>query len=330
MRFNLIAIKRRIRQIFDRSALATLVWRIQHRKEIRASGTFKIKHYADLDLSNLPDSEIIAIAKHEAHRIEKAHYVGMLNKRASYYASSHRVLRQCLAILAKRQANNQERADLAWLHRICRDYPDLNAFVQEGATPVSIPDFGRIEDELKMLKSRRSSRVWAAEQPEKETLVNWVKKLIEAATWAPCSGNRQPWYFHLLAEEREKLLLKGIKEEHCYTAPVVVFVGMDRRAYGALGVSEQGLYVDAGAAAMQMVTLATRLGLGSCWNHFCRDLIYSRPRNIKIYKNFAHALDIPPEIEPVCLIAFGIPAFISPPPERPPVDALLHSGMRTM
>jgi nitroreductase len=326
MQINTIKVKKFIVQAYNNSALQKLAWSLRHYREIRQSGAHQIKHYAKLDLIHLPDNELLAIAKHEAHRIEKAHYVNMLHKRIAYYESSHKVLQRCLALLESRMGNDISRPDLTWLNRICNDYPDLSTFVEESNTNPPEPDFKHIEKELEILKSRRSSRVWAANQPPPQTLAAWVKKLVEAATWAPCSGNRQPWYFHFLVEEQDKRLLKGIKEEHCYTAPCVVFVGMDRRAYGALGVSEQGLYVDAGAAAMQMVALATRLGLGSCWNHFCRDLIYSRPKNIKVYKNFTKTLGIPSDIEPVCLLAFGVPAFISPRPERPPVESLLHTG----
>ena len=40
-------------------------------------------------------------------------------------------------------------------------------------------------------------------------------------------------------------------------------------------------------------------------------------KNVKIFNNFYKSLQIPKNIEPVALIAFGKPAFISPPPLRP-------------
>ena len=97
--------------------------------------------------------------------------------------------------------------------------------------------------------------------------------MIDAGRWAPNSGDRQPWRFLIMVEQEEKHLLKHIKEQHCYDAPCLIFVGADRRVYGGLGDNEAGLHIDGGAAIMQMVLAAHASHFGVCWNHFSLDLI---------------------------------------------------------
>ena len=73
---------------------------------------------------------------------------------------------------------------------------------------------------------------------------------------------------------------------------------------------------------MQMVTTAHYAGLGSCWNHFCKDFVYSRPKNIQIFNTFYKTLEIPKTIEPIAIIAFGKPAFHLAPSLRPTTTAV--------
>ena len=101
-----------------------------------------------------------------------------------------------------------------------------------------------------------------------------------------------------------------------------IFIGINKKSYGAIGTKEQGIHIYGAATAMLMISAAYQAGLDSCWNHFCKDFVYSRPKNIKVFNNFYKTLCIPNEIEPIALLAFGIADFISPPPERPPLDFL--------
>ena len=152
--------------------------------------------------------------------------------------------------------------------------------------------------------------------------------MIDAGRWAPNSGDRQPWRFLIMVEQDEKHLLKHIKEQHCYDAPCLIFVGADRRVYGGLGDNEAGLHIDGGAAIMQMVLAAHASHFGVCWNHFSLDLIELRPRNGEIYRAFAEKMGIPDYIEPIAIIAFGHAAFHPPVPPRMAVESLLLRAPR--
>jgi len=158
--------------------------------------------------------------------------------------------------------------------------------------------------------------VWASEQPSGEELRQFALQMVRAGQWAPTSGNRQPLRFKILLERDDKLALKGLKEEHCYGAPCLIFVGCDLRFYGGLGLQEAAVHVDAGAAAIQMVLTAHAANFGVCWNHFTRDLIESREANRLIYASFAQRAGIPTHVEPVAIIAFGAAAFHPPVPAR--------------
>ncbi|ELZ56304.1 NADH dehydrogenase/NAD(P)H nitroreductase [Haloferax sp. ATCC BAA-646] len=167
-----------------------------------------------------------------------------------------------------------------------------------------------------LLKSRRSTRTWADNQPSEKRLRKIAYQMIEGAKWAPNSGNRQAWRFKIIIDDEKKKLLDGIKEEHTVSAPLLIFVGMDTRLYGDVADSETSIYLDAGAAIMQMVLTAHNAGLGTCWNHFGKDLIKSRESNKEDYQKFTNRLDIPDYIEPMAIVCVGKPEFIPPIPER--------------
>ena len=297
-------------------------WRMKNYLKIRHYGLHQVKKYGQLDFSKLSTPEILSVAKHEGHRIEKAFYAGYMKtvKYSTYYNARENIAK-ALSIL-KERGEFDDRPDTAWLQMIHDSFYEFDTLIEHSKK--SAPNFEpqRIKEFVDVARERRSTRTWAEPNISKEKLPDIAKDLVECAKWSPCSGNRQPWYFKILIDDDDKKLLQGIKEAHCINAPLVIFVGINRSSYGAIGIREQGIHVDGGAVAMQMVMAAHQAGLGSCWNHFCKDFVYSRPKNLPIFKNFYKKLGIPEDIEPISLIAFGLPAFISLPPERPPFEVL--------
>lgn len=284
----------------------------------------KSNHPNDLDnLGRLSNDELLSLMRHESHRIEKTIYNNILQEKYSVYYEKWQKLSRIYQILQDRNYPSDE-PTIVWSKKIYHSFENLEKeFIQanSSAAPEFNPDFAL--SFIQFLRARRSVRVWAEEQPEKSILLAIAKQMIDAARWAPTSGNRQPWRFLILTDVAEKELLTGIKENHCITAPLLIFVGMDTRFYGALGDSERSIYIDAGAAIMQMVLMAHKCGLGVCWNHFADDLILSRKVNQVIYSKFAKSLNIPEHISPIAIIAIGIPKFIPPEPARMEVESLL-------
>ncbi|WP_114952860.1 nitroreductase family protein [Sphingosinicella terrae] len=283
----------------------------------------RLKSFHHADEASLSTDELLAFARHDAHRIEKAFYNRIFEPKRSYFEQRRANVLRTAELLRERKFDMSE-PTLKWAEHIALTFDELEEkFIRPHCTepqPVQ-PDLA--DSIIALAARRRSSRVWASEQPSAESLEAFAYKMIDAARWAPNSGDRQPWRFKIISRPEDKLLLKGLKEEHCYAAPCLIFVGTDRRVYGALGQQEAGLYIDAGAATMLMVLAAHASHYGVCWNHFSRDLIESRPRNREIYDGFVREMDIPDFIEPVAIVAFGVAAFHPPVPPRMKVESLL-------
>lgn len=321
MTFNPIARNFSTSYIKIKSALRQIGFVRQIYRLFRKENKFSSTSYEYL--STLSNDELLSLMRHESHRIEKTIYNNILEKKHDTYQRKWDKLTVIYQVLKARNFSDSE-PTLIWSKKIYHAFNDLdcsfikpNSLIPQEFQPAEVPKF------VSFLSSRRSVRVWADSQPDQDTLAAIANQMIDAARWAPTSGNRQPWRFAILTEQQDKNLLKGIKEEHCTNAPLLIFVGMDSRVYGSLGQQERSTYIDAGAATMQMVLAAHKSGLGVCWNHFADDLIDSRESNKKIYANFIKELEIPEYITPIAIIAAGVPEFIPPQPARIDVENLI-------
>lgn len=271
----------------------------------------------------MSNDQLLSLMRHESHRIEKTIYNDIFTSNYNFYKEKWEKLGIIYQILSERGYPSNE-PTIEWSRKIYNSFDKLETdFIQKYSLPATELDSNLAKSFIEFLRSRRSARVWSEEQPEHFVLEEIAYNMIDAARWAPTSGNRQPWRFLVLTKPEQKELLRGIKENHCITAPLLVFVGIDSRLYGAFGKSERSIYIDAGAAIMQMVLVAHKCGLGVCWNHFADDLISSRKENEKIYSNFTENLNIPDYIAPIAIIATGLTKFIPPEPARMEIESLL-------
>jgi len=273
----------------------------------------------DYRLNQLSTDELLSILKHECNRIEKSVYNDIKETKSEYYEEKRTRSGIVLRILESR--NHQQEEVIKWAEQILDNYEDLEEnFIRPQRNPPDQINWEEANEILNLVKSRRSVRVWAEDQPlEKLRLV--ADEMIEAATWAPNSGNRQAWRFKVITDNETKQLLDPVKEEHTVNAPLLIYVGMDSRVYGALGENERSQYIDAGAAIMQMVLVGHSTGLGVCWNHFADDLIESRDANRQAYNEFAAKISVPEHVSPVAIVAIGKPKYIPPVPKRPKINA---------
>jgi len=265
--------------------------------------------------------ELLALMRHETHRIEKAVYNGILTEKADIFARKRDRLADIHRRLSSMGVPDGE-PTVAWSKKMLAGYDSLERDVIRKESTEPPPFTPKAADEfLSFLKSRRSVRVWADEQPSADEFAHVVDIMIEAARWAPNSGNRQAWRYAILDTPKKRVLLERLKERHCTTAPLLIFIGADTRVYGALGEEERCLYIDIGAAVMQMILVAHRIGLGTCWNHFADDLVKSRPVNEDMYRRFTETLGIPGYITPVAVVAVGRARYIPPVPARMEPDS---------
>jgi len=274
-------------------------------------------------LEDMSVQELLALMRHESHRIEKAVYNDILESKIDNFRKKRDKLRRIYDLLEKKGCPPDE-PTLIWSKRIHDAFENLSeAFVYKYSfqrLPVDDSVRTQVIEELRM---RRSVRVWADDQPDDDTLIDYATRMIDAARWAPNSGNRQAWRFMILIDAEEKALLARIKERHCVTAPLLIFVGMDTRVYSMFGAEERCIYLDAGAAIMQMLVTAQLYGLGACWNHLADDLIESREVNRNMYRQFARQMSIPDYIAPIAVVAVGKPAYLPPIPMRMPLESVI-------
>ena len=144
-----------------------------------------------------------------------------------------------------------------------------------------------------LLARRRSSRALGGEPLPEST----VTRLLEAARWAPSSGNRQPWSFIVVPREdtvghtRVTELLTGRNGWWAPKAPLLVLALA--RTRNPDGSAHPIALYDLGLAVGQLVVQASAQGLAT---HQMGGFDKARARE---------ALEIPEGWEPVVLIAIG-------------------------
>lgn len=194
----------------------------------------------------------------------------------------------------------------------------------------------QVSDLQTFLRSRRSVRQFKPEPVPMEV----VERILETATWAPSSHNRQSWRFAVLlsreakarlaaamaADFRRDLLADGLEpeevertvarsRERITASPLAILLCLDltsgdaypdarrRQAEYLMGVQSVAL------AGGQLLLAAQAEGLGGVW--VCAPLFAPQAARA--------SLDLPPDWEPQGLVLLGYPARIPPPRGRDPV-----------
>jgi nitroreductase len=162
-------------------------------------------------------------------------------------------------------------------------------------------------DILNLLKSRRSIRIYQDKPIPQDLLL----QILEAGRWAPTGANLQPWHFIVVtdAETRKRIgevaRFFFIKSSHVERAPAILVLGFDTRK------GKYGRY-DATLAGGNMMTMATSLGLGTCWIG-----AFDKPKVKEI-------LEIPENIEVIGLITLGYSGEKAEVPPRVELEKIVH------
>lgn len=165
-----------------------------------------------------------------------------------------------------------------------------------------------------MIRERRSVRAFTSLDVSEED----VELLVEAACWAPSAGNRQPWEFVVVRDERIK---RGLNEaafgqSFIAEAPIVFVVcadlGRSASRYGRRG-AELYCLQDTAAAVQNLLLTATANGLGGCWVG-----AFDEGRA-------AEAVKVPRGMRPVAIVPLGYPAESPPPPPRRRPSEVIHT-----
>lgn len=165
-----------------------------------------------------------------------------------------------------------------------------------------------MNETLKVIKSRRTTRKFKSEQIRDEEL----KAIVEAGLYAPSAHNQQSWNFTVIQSKElieelnreskeaaksfnDEMIQKMANNEKLdvfYGAPTIVVVsGMDKAMMPQ---------VDCAAATQNMLIAAESLDIGACWNGFISFLFFGEKGDE--YKN---KLNIPEGFTPYYAVALG-------------------------
>jgi nitroreductase len=169
---------------------------------------------------------------------------------------------------------------------------------------------------LELAKRRFSSRQYSPQPVEREKLL----QVLEAARLAPSAVNYQPWVFLVLDQQTE---LDQIRQ--CYPrdwfaeVPLVIVCCCDhRQSWKRKRDGKDHGDIDMAIAIDHMTLAAAGLGLGTCW--VCNFDAQAA----------AHALQLPPEVEPVVLLPIGYSQDASYPDRhreaRKPLEEIVRWG----
>ncbi|HIE23642.1 MAG TPA: nitroreductase family protein [Candidatus Korarchaeota archaeon] len=168
-------------------------------------------------------------------------------------------------------------------------------------------------DVMEAILGRRSIRRFQPDPVPEEDL----RRILEAATWAPSAGNRQSWEFVVVKDPNRKrdIARAALGQWFIAEAPVVVVVcaNMDRSAsrYGDRG---RKLYCiqDTAAAIQNMLLVAYSMGYGTCWVGAFDE------------GSVAKIINAPSGVRPVAIIPIGKPAESPGPRSRIPLEKVVH------
>jgi len=191
------------------------------------------------------------------------------------------------------------------------------------------------------IKGRRSIRKYL----DKEVPEALVKRVLEAACWAPSAHNAQPWSFVIINnsetkkrfafamgerwnEDLKKNGISDIERERMIQmstrrfsdSPVVILVCLSMKEMHSYAdeprqLAEHLMAIQSVAAAIQNILLAIYAeGLGACW--YCAPLFC--PETVR------GVLGIPEDIEPQALITMGYPNEKPSPAIRKPLKVVVH------
>lgn len=158
---------------------------------------------------------------------------------------------------------------------------------------------------FEIIKNRRSIRKFLDKPIPDEDL----RKILEAAIWAPSGSNEQAWHFFVVRDKKKidkiKAITPGMMADE--NPDVVIVACSDRkRAYEIAAELGRDLMAafDVAFAVQNMLLEAWELGIGSCIK-----LSIDKDALKELFK-------LPEHIVPEFLVTLGYPKVVPPPPPR--------------
>jgi len=164
------------------------------------------------------------------------------------------------------------------------------------------------------IRSRRSVRRFK----DRPVPYDLLGKILEAGCSAPSACNRQLWEFVVVSKTETK---NRIADEACYgqlfikQAPVLVVVFYDdTKERREEDTPRKHDAIQSAAAALQNMFLAAHaLGIGALWICGIRHML-----------KLNDILEVPRNIRPIAIMAFGYPDEVPVEPRKRPAEAFIH------
>ncbi len=149
--------------------------------------------------------------------------------------------------------------------------------------------------EIDFILKRRSIRRYTAQPVEREKIM----LLLQSAMAAPTACNSQPWEYVVVTEPEVLSQLRAELRSGGYNAPAAIVVCGNLSL--ANNSAARSFWVqDCSAATENILIAAVGLGLGTVWIG-----VYPLPSVIKPVRRI---LNLPGEVEPLCIVYLGYPA----------------------
>jgi nitroreductase len=156
---------------------------------------------------------------------------------------------------------------------------------------------------IEFLLTRRSIRRYE----DREVPEDLIRRVLDAARFAPSARNRQPWRFVVVRDPEIRGRLSAFHRgaRPLANAPLGIIVACDSEE------SPVSYQVDCANAAMYVMLAAHALGLGTVWIQALRDK-----------EAIQRLVGLPENIVPVAIIAMGWPAEKPEPKPRKDLEEL--------
>jgi nitroreductase len=154
-------------------------------------------------------------------------------------------------------------------------------------------------DVMEAIKDRRSIRQFTDQPIEKEKL----RRLLEAARWAPSGGNLQTWRFVVVTSPSQRELVKKFAPG-IFAMPSAFIVICAEIEANANEWKQRLCLADCAIASQNIMLAAHEMGIGTCVA-----LSYAKSAISEI-------LELPDNVEPMLVVTLGYPAEAPEPPPR--------------
>ncbi len=150
---------------------------------------------------------------------------------------------------------------------------------------------------LAMMRKRRVTRDFTGDAVPDEVL----RQIVEAGRWATSGGNRYPHRFLIVRDSDRIRLVRSASPGMIPLPPalIAILIDTEQAQSDSMKIEVEPMHwVDVGTAAMNMISMAQALGVGSC------------PVTSFSKAGVAAMLELPPRLVPEFLLILGYPADV--------------------